>query len=210
MDTRRNRGNPLVSARIYIEGGGDSKYLRIQCREGFRKLFERCGFSSRMPRMVACGSRGNAFGDFQTACRNAGAEQYIAMLIDSEDPMSDIDQPWAHLDVRDGWSKPSGADDAHVLMMVTCMETWIVADRKTLRNHYGSTLQDSALPALHDLELKNRSSIHDALLRATRNCTNAYNKGKRSFEVVGKLDPDALQQHLPSFARCKRLLDAKL
>ena len=199
-----------MSARIYIEGGGDSKELHTRCREGFRKLFERCGFSDRMPRMVACGSRTDAFDDFQTACRCAGAEQYVAILVDSEDPLADIEQPWAHLHERDGWPKPADSDDEQILLMVTCMETWIVADRATLRTHYGSTLQDSALPALNDLESRNRSSIQDALLHATRNCSNAYKKGKRSFEVVGKLEPSALEEHLPSFARCKRLLDAKL
>ena len=160
--------------------------------------------------MVACGSRTNAFDDFQTACRSAGAEQYIAMLIDSEDPMSDIEQPWAHLDVRNGWSRPPGADNEQVLLMVTCMETWIVTDRDTLQSHYGSELQDTMLPALHDMERRSRNSIQDAISRATQNCTNAYKKGKRSFEVVGKLDPNALQEHLPSFARCIRVLDANL
>ena len=124
--------------------------------------------------------------------------------------MADIEQPWAHLNERDGWSKPAEADDEQVLLMVTCMETWIVTDRDTLQNHYGSELQDTMLPALHDMERRSRSSIQDAILRATQNCTNAYKKGKRSFEVVGKLDPNALQEHLPSFARCMRVLDANL
>lgn len=199
-----------MSARIYIEGGGDSKELHTRCREGFRKLFERCGFSGRMPRLVACGSREDAFDDFKTAHRKAGAGQYVAMLIDSEDPLANIDRPWAHLNERDGWSLPAGAADEQVLLMVTCMETWIVADRRTLQSHYGSELQDTALPALAEMELRDRGSIQDALLRATRNCTNAYKKGTRSFEIVGKLDPSALEEHLPSFARCKRLLEAKL
>ena len=199
-----------MSVRIYIEGGGGSKELHIRCRRGFRKLFERCGFSGRMPHLVACGSRGDAFDDFQTAHRSAGAGQYVAMLVDSEDPMGDIDQPWEHLRGRDGWSKPAGAADEQVLLMVTCMETWIVSDRATLQSHYGSRLQDSALPSLNDMESRNRDSIQDALMHATRNCNNAYQKGKRSFEVVGKLDPAALEEHLPSFARCKRLLEEKL
>ena len=199
-----------MSARIYIEGGGDSKELHTRCREGFTKLFERCGFSGRMPHPIACGGRGTTFDAFKIAHRHAAERQYVAMLIDSEDPIADIEQTWAHLHERDGWSKPAGADDEHVLLMVTCMETWIVADRDTLRSHYGSEFQDTALPAPNEMESRSRDSILDALLRATRNCTNAYKKGKRSFKVVGKLDPDALQEHLPSFARCRRVLDARL
>ena len=132
------------------------------------------------------------------------------MLIDSEEPMADIEKTWSHLRERDGWAKPVGSDDEQVLLMVTCMETWIVADRHTLQSHYGSELQDTALPALNDIESRSCDSIQDSLLHATRNCTNAYEKGKRSFQVLSKLDPDELQKRLPGFVRCKRVLGAKL
>ena len=107
-------------------------------------------------------------------------------------------------------STPDGADDEQVLLMVTCMESWIVTDRKTLRSHYGSKLQASALPALDNMETRDRDSIQQALSHATRNCKNAYTKGKRSFEVVAALDPSALRPHLPSFVRCERVLAEKL
>ena len=29
---------------IYVEGGGDSDEIKRRCREGFRKLFEKCDF----------------------------------------------------------------------------------------------------------------------------------------------------------------------
>ena len=35
-------------------------------------------------------------------------------------------------------------------------------------------------------------------------------KGKRSFEVLGELDPEALKPHLPSFARMVRILNENL
>jgi hypothetical protein len=59
-----------VSATIYLEGGSSgpgSKDLQIRCREGFRKLLEKCNYKGRMPHLVACGSRGAAFGDFKIA-----------------------------------------------------------------------------------------------------------------------------------------------
>src|SRR5208282_6871148 len=115
-----------------------------------------------------------------------------------------------HLQDRDHWSRPNGATEEQVLLMTTCMETWIVADRATLAGHYGSDLQESALPALHNLEGRTRDIIHNALAQATRNCSNAYIKGKRSFEVLGRLDPETLSKHLPSFVRVCRILDASL
>lgn len=200
----------MVNARIYIEGGGDSKELHTRCREGFRCLLEALGFSGHMPRLVACGGRSATFDDFKTAHSNAANDTYVAMLIDSEDPIADIAKTWAHLKQRDGWDKPEGAGDEQVLLMVTCMESWIVADRKTLRLYYGSKLQASALPALDDIETRDRGSIQQALSHATRNCKNAYTKGRRSFEVVAALDPRALRRHLPSLVRCERVLAENL
>lgn len=194
---------------IYIEGGGDSKELHVRCRQGFRQLLERCGFSGRMPRLVACGGRSAAYGDFKTAHESNKAE-YVAMLIDSEKPVSNPEETWDHLRNCDRWERPDGADDEQVLFMTTCMETWIVADRDTLRQHYGSNLQESALPSLISLEQGNRQDIQEGLKRATRNCSNAYQKGKRSFEILGKLEPETMESHLPAFQRAKRILNEKL
>ena len=198
-----------MRAYIYIEGGGDSKGLHVRCRQGFRQLLERCGFSGRMPRLVACGGRSAAYGDFKTAHESNKAE-YVAMLIDSEKPVSNPEETWDHLRNCDRWERPDGADDEQVLFMTTCMETWIVADRDTLRQHYGSSLQESALPSLISLEQGNRQDIQEGLKRATRNCSNAYQKGKRSFEILGKLEPETMVSNLPAFQRAKRILNEKL
>jgi hypothetical protein len=196
--------------RIYIEGGGNSKDLRTRCREGFRRLLEKCGFTGRMPRLVACGGRGATFDDFSTAHSHSLPGDYVAMLLDSEDPVAELEHTWAHLKLRDQWDRPSGADDEQVLLMTTCMETWIACDRQTLQRHYREELQERALPELTDLESRAREAIQDALARSTRNCPNRYAKGQRPFDVVGKLDPAVLRGHLPSFARCERVLRERL
>jgi len=53
------------------------------------------------------------------------------MLVVSEDPIADEEEPWQHLrqSPDDNWDPPTGATDNQVLLMTTCMETWIVADR---------------------------------------------------------------------------------
>ncbi|MBI4580002.1 MAG: DUF4276 family protein [Planctomycetes bacterium] len=193
-----------------MEGGGDSKQLHTRCREGFRRLLDRCGFCGRMPRLVACGSRSATFGDFKTAHDLSAPGEYVAMLVDSEDAVEDIEQTWNHLKNRDGWERLEGASDEQVLLMVTCMETRIVADRAVLKSHYGAGLQENALPPLINLESRAREDIHTALTHATRDFRNAYTKGKRSFEVLGKLTPATLTQHLPSFQRLRRVLDSRL
>jgi hypothetical protein len=198
-----------VSAILYLEGGGASKELHTRCREGFRRLLERCGYQGRMPRLVACGARDSAFDDFISA-HTGGTAQFVALWIDSENPLADLEQTWAHLQARDDWAQPAGASDEQVLFMTTCMETWLVTDRSALKEHYGSKLRDSALPPLSELEKRARHDIQDSLTHATRDCSNAYAKGKRSFEVLGKLTPATLDKHLPSFVRVRRILNARL
>ncbi|MBI3716703.1 MAG: DUF4276 family protein [Betaproteobacteria bacterium] len=199
----------MVSARLYIEGG-ESKEDQTRCREAFRKLFEKAGLSGRMPRLVACGGRDSAFHDFKVAHASRCEGDYIAMLVDSEDPLGDLETTWAHLKVRDHWAEPAGVSNEQVLFMTTCMETWIVADPDTLRAHYSHEFQESALPSLTDLENRNRHEVCDQLEHASRNCSNAFSKGKRSFEVLAKLNPDVLKLRLPSFARVIRILKDKL
>jgi hypothetical protein len=211
MAQRRDWGDTLVSASIFIEGGGNSNGLHIQCRRAFRLLLEACGLKGRMPRLWACGGREATYGDFQNAHSNARTGDYVGMLVDSEDPVHDINKTWEHLERRDGWKRPDGADEKQVLLMTTCMETWIAADRKALQAHYGSCLQVSALPALHNIESCPRYNIQNALVHASRNCKNRYKKGKRSFELLAKLTPGKLDTNiLPSFQRMKKILDENL
>lgn len=131
-------------------------------------------------------------------------------MIDSEEPMEDIEKTWRHLVGRDGWTQPPGAEDDQVFLVTTCMETWIVCDVETLKRHYGTDLQTSALPNRKRLEQRGRAEVQSALEHATRNCSNAYAKGRRSFEVLGGLQAATLAEHLPSFERMRRILDEKL
>jgi Domain of unknown function (DUF4276) len=205
----------VVSACVYLEGGAtgaDSKNLNISCQKAFHKLLERMGFTGRKPRLVACGGRADVFNRFKTALRSSSTS-YIAMWIDSEDPMTDIEAAWEHLESVTTvavWERPNGAMDDQVLFMTTCMETWIVADRGALREHYKQKLNENPLPHTNGLECKQRHAVQQALETATKTCANAYAKGRGSFEILQKLDPAVLKQHLPSFARVDRILKEKL
>jgi hypothetical protein len=133
------------------------------------------------------------------------------LLVDSEDPViSPI--PWEHLRQRDGWDRPAGAADDQAQLMVTCMETWIMADPAALRRAFGAQIQTSALLPQYDLEERPRAEVQDALEHATRNCgrDKAYAKGCRSFQVLAELDPQALRQYLPHFQQLIETLDRLL
>lgn len=196
---------------IFLEGGAaKSKDLKSRCHEGFAKLLEKSGYQRpTFPKLRACGSRSDVFKAFQAASRDRAAD-FVAMWIDSEDPLEDLVNTWRHLNKRDGWVRPPGATEEQVLFMTTCMETIICADRKTLRTFYGAKLRESALPPVEALERRDRHDVQEKLERATRECSNAYAKGKRSFEVLGELDPATLRKRLPSFNRIRQILDTKL
>ena len=162
-----------------------------------------------MPRLVACGGRDSAFEKFKIGHASASEGDFVALLIDSEDPAVDIEKTWQHVSKRDGWQKPPGAEDSQVLFMTTCMETWIMADPQTLEQHFGQNLQKSALLPGMGLEQRDRKEVLKALEHATRNCPAPYTKGPKSFEVLGKLTLDALQEYLPSFRRALRILKSK-
>jgi hypothetical protein len=149
------------------------------------------------------------FEDFKTALGARAADDYVALWIDGEDPMANIEAAWDHLRVRDNWAQPGGATNDQVLFMTTCMETLITADHAALTEHYGIKLQTPALPPLANLENRQRHDVQGKLVHATRNCTNAYAKGRRSFEILAKLAPATLETHLPSFVRTRRILNQK-
>jgi hypothetical protein len=166
----------------------------------------------RLPIIDACGGRQEAFRDFKIAL-SASQSDYVALLLDSEDPISDVERPWQHLAARlnDPMPRPKGVNDEQALLMTTCMETWLVADHPALRKHFRQDrFHFSALPSLVGLESRDRHEVHDSLVKASAECSNGFKKGKRSFELLAIVNPDELEKHLPSFARVKRIPNDKL
>lgn len=147
--------------------------------------------------------------DFRIAHSGSREGDFIAMLVDSEDPVKDPERPWDHLKRRDDWERPNDALDEQVFLMTTCMETWVVADWVTLRKHFGQELQESARLPVQGLEERSRQDVYACLVRATSKCTKGYAKGRASFEVLAEVDPGALRA-LPSFVRLERILKERL
>lgn len=184
--------------KLYVEGGGDTAALKTACREGFTTFVTKAGLKNR-PRIVACGSRRDAFDSFCTAI--ASGEEAI-LLVDSEDTViaqnqqgqPDSWQPWTHLKARtgDGWDKPAGAADTQCHLMVQIMESWFLADRDTLKIFFGQGFKENALPAASNaIESIAKPQVYNALAQATSNCKTkaAYGKGEHSFKLLTKIDP---------------------
>lgn len=207
--------------KLYVEGGGDSNALRTACREGFTSFITKAGVANR-PRVVACGSRRDAFDSFCTAIANGEA---ALLLVDAEAPVAaaaeppedepDNWKPWVHLKNRagDGWDKPAGSEDADCHLMVQCMESWFLADRETLKAFFDPGFSANALPAAaNPIEAVAKLAVYDALDRSTRTCRSkgAYGKGQHSFKLLAAINPAKVTAACPWAKRFVDCLKAKM
>ena len=151
-----------------------------------------------MPRIVACGGRRQAYEDFCTALAQG---RRAILLVDSEDPVM-VQSPWLHLRQRKGdeWPMPDGSTDDDCHLMVQCMESWLLADRETLRAYFGQGYNGRALPQPENpIESVSRESAYQALVDATKKCKSKspYTKGGHSFELLSRIDPRKVVSESP-------------
>lgn len=195
----------MVSVRLYVEGGGDSKALRTECRRGFSEFARNAGLVGRMPKVVACGGRQNAYDSFRTAleaCPNDGTPM---LLVDAEEPVGGTGS-WEHVKSRDGWERPRGATDEQCHLMVQCMEAWFLADRPALRDYFGKDFAESALPGNPQVEQIPKTDVLNGLAHAARHTTKgAYVKGQHSFDILARINPSVVESAAP---HAKRFLGA--
>lgn len=196
----------MVVMKLFVEGGGEQHDQIRRCRIGFSKFIEKAGLAGKMPRVVASGSRNAAFKDYSNELQNTATARQPMLLVDSEGPVSK--EPWDHLEERDGWKKPNNAQDDDAQLMVQCMETWLVADRKALRTFFGPELKDKTLPGDTNLEQVPKDEVLKKLTKATKKLPktpDGYRKGKVSFDLLAQLDPAVVCEKLP---HAKRLVEA--
>lgn len=207
--------------KLYVEGGGDSNALRTACREGFTSFITKAGVANR-PRVVACGSRRDAFDSFCTAIANGeeamllvDAEASIAAAAEHPEDEPGKWKPWLHLKSRagDGWDKPAGSEDSDCHLMVQCMESWLLADRVTLKAFFDPGFSANALPAAaNDIESVAKLAVYDALERSTRACKSkgSYGKGQHSFKLLTVINPAKVTAACPWAKRFVDCLKEKM
>ena len=195
----------MVSVEIYVEGGGQSKSLKSNCREGFREFFKKAGLENHMPRIKACGSRNSALDDFFGALHQARDDMIPVLLVDSEGTVQRNNKPWEHLRSRDGWDRPDGVTDSQVQLMVQSMESWFLADVSTLESYFGPGFRSAAIPQRDDIERIPKEDVFEQLGSASRGSKKrAYSKGRHSFDILARIDPEKVIRR-SHFA--KRLID---
>ena len=163
-----------------------------------------------MPSITACGGRQQAYDKFCTALEDADKTDFIVLLVDSEDPVTQGNSPWVHLHSRDGWTKPSGATDDCAHLMVVCMETWFLADKdedeSELAKYFGQGFNKNLLPKNSRIEEISKPDVENGLKSATRQSTpkGEYDKGRDSFAILALIDPNKVVAASP---HAKDLID---
>ena len=197
-----------MNLKVYVEGGGDGRELHSKCRQGFRSFFCKAGLAGRMPRVIACGGRQKAYDKFRSALGSAKEQEFIVLLVDGEDPVAKGSGPWLHLRTRDNWDKPDSATDDNAHLMVQCMETWFLADKDALEKYFGDGFSENSLPRRREVEDVSKRDIERGLIMATRQSgMGRYHKGRHSFAILAKLDPEKVTAASP---HAKRLVDTLL
>ena len=195
-----------MNVRIYVEGGGDRRELQANCRKGFRTFFAKTGLAGRMPKITAGGGRKKTFDKFRHALDKAEHNEFVVLLVDSEDPVLKNSGPWLHLKNRDKWDKPLDAGDDNAHLMVQCMETWFLADKDSLAAFFGNGFNGNALPKRPDIENIPKDDVTSGLKKATTRCApkGVYHKGNHSFAILAQLNPDKVTG---ASLHAKRLID---
>ena len=186
----------MVTATLYIEGGGEGKDLRARFREGWKKFFDSAGVGGRT-KIVRGAGRRQTFDRFATAVSDSSPGTLPFLLVDSEGPVVLGHSVWQHLHVRDGWPRPEGAGDDRAFLMVQVMETWFLADREALRSYFGTGFGENALRAWPNLEDVPKPKVLEALGRATASCRKRYSKGRVSFELLAQIDSARVEAACP-------------
>ncbi len=199
-----------MTVKVYVEGGGDhNRALAIECRKGFSSFFERSGMAGCMPRVVACGGRGQAYDRFRTSHETGGANEFNILLVDSEGPVRE-GSAWGHVKCReeDRWECPQGALPDQLHLMIEAMEAWFHADKEALQSFYGDGFRPARLSERENIEEIPKRDLFAGLERATRNCQKgAYSKGGHSFRILALIDPGKVRASLPSADRLWNVLN---
>ena len=167
----------MVTAVLYIEGGGDKKdSLEISFRRGWKKFFKNAGLGNKT-KIVRGGGRKQTYDRFSTAVSNAIPGKVPFLLVDSEDPVTTGHSTWRHLLDHDTWHRPEDVGDDRAFLMVQVMETWFLADREALRKYFGAKFKENAFKRWPNLEDVPKHQVFEALKAATALCKKKIFQG---------------------------------
>lgn len=196
-----------MSVYIYVEGGGDNKDTLKRCRQGFATYCQKLAPPKRLPSIVACGGRQQAFKAFRTAVLGGQSGDFCVLLVDAEDRVSSTTCA-AHLLSRDGWTVPD-FNHCSVFLMVQAMEAWFLADREALAEFYdGGFVSKDLRGSPTDIEAVRKNDLEPCLKLASKatKTKGEYHKTKHGFALVASIDPAKVEVASPHAAEFHQFL----
>jgi len=196
-----------VSVQIFVEGGGNQATTKAMCRKGFSDYCGRIASLRHNPRIVACGSRDEAFKKFCIAVSESRQGEKVVLLVDSEEAIvagSTIE----HLSLRDpSWNFPR-LQQHRTFLMVQTMEAWLLADRDILAEFYDGGYLPNALPQNPSVENISKQDLELGLKNATRGTKSKgeYHKTKHGFALLSLIDPQKVESASPHAASFHQFL----
>lgn len=186
---------------IFFEGGGDTETTQTKCREGLSKYCAKVKPQGRCPRIVVAGGREQTFDKFKRAALNSRADEIVALLVDSEGPVT-ANTAAEHLLAQDGWDF-TGLLNHKVFLMVQTMEAWFLADRDALATFYDGGFLPKSLPGSDaNVEIIRKEDIERALKKATKRTTTKgeYHKINHGTVLLGLIDSKKVEDASPHAA----------
>ena len=180
-----------MTIRIYVEGGFEGS-TKTNCRKAFSTFLAKVVRPGSF-KVIASGSRAQAFQDFCSALRQHPAD-YKVLLVDSETAVTT--RSWQHLREREGdnWPRPHGADDDQVHLMVQVMEAWFLADPDALSTYYKQGFLRNSLPRRKNIEMIDKKTVFESLSHASKDTQKgSYHKTRHGFELLELIDPGLVQ-----------------
>tara|TARA_R110002049_G_scaffold66203_2_gene173056 strand:+ start:478 stop:1179 length:702 start_codon:yes stop_codon:yes gene_type:complete len=222
---------------IYLEGGGPNAETLTPFRQGMSTFLKPLVDAAREKRVrwkvIPCGGRAEALKAFKSALKT-DPEVFNVLLVDAEEPVSDLTKPWDHLKARKGdeWVKPVKATNNHCHMMIVTMETWFLADAEALKNLFKNTngFDASAFPKMPAdpappkegqqapppkastfLESKSKTAVNAILKKAFKGtAAKEYRKIDDGTRMLAVIDPEKVRKYCPSANRLFKTLGKML
>ncbi len=192
---------------IFVEGGGNNVDTLKRCKSGFGEYCKKLAPVGKLPKVIPCGGRQQAFEDYKSALGQAKKGELCALLVDSEGAVGDGLEPMAHLAKRDGWSFV-GLDASYVFVMVQAMEAWFLADRAALVEYFGKDFRLSSLPGSEkNVEPILKQDLVPSLEAASKDLKDGgYHKTRNAFTLLGLIDPAKVEAGSPRAAKFHKFL----
>ena len=200
-----------MEIRIYVEGGGDSANQKADIRRGLGEFLQELRDQARSRRIrwniIACGTRQNAYEDFNVAQRTH-PEAFNVLLVDSEGPVSS--RPFEHLASRDQWNTTELLNDRYHLM-VQVMEAWFIADLENLGRFYGNQFNRNPIPRRPNVEEIDKDLVANSLETATRHTQKGrYHKIRHGAKLLGLINSTIVRESAPHCGRLFAILGEKI